>query len=177
VKQLESGITNIDYLDFRNSFLESKQYSNKSILNNELKKMLFENIKIQNFQEVVRISKEMLSVDYTSFFAHLFLAQGYNMLGDSINQKKYSSISAGLLKSILQSGDGKTCETGWHVTQVDEEYFLLNLLGVEVKKQSLIRGTKNSCDQMEGKGRDGLDHSYFFEINKVLEMETKMFSK
>ena len=119
----------------------------------------------------------MLSLDYTSLYALKFLSQTYGILGDTIKRNQYQEIEIGLLKSIINSGDAKTCETGWHVIKIEEEYFILNVLGIQVKSQSLIHEKKNSCDKMEGKDQKGQDHTFFFEINKVWELETKMFKK
>lgn len=175
VEQLEGGDLNIDYTDFRNSFLDSKQFSNKSTNYDSLKKEVYNMIKDKNYQSVINTTKAMLSIDYTSMFAHKYLQQTYRIIGDTVNQKKYHDIEFGLLYSITKSGDGKTCETGWHITQIEEEYFILNMIGAQLKKQSLIIGGSNSCDKMDVKTEKGESKTYYFEVNKVLEQEEKMF--
>jgi len=177
VGQLESGQTNIDYADFRNSFLESKQFADMDLSYDKLKPQVFSAIKNSNYQDVIRLTKAMLSMDYTSMFAHKFLQQTYGILGDTLNQKKYHDIEFGLLNSIINSGDGKSCETGWHVTQIEEEYFILNMMGAQLQSQSISHSRKNACDNMVVKMEDGQINTYFFEANKVFEMESKMFGK
>jgi hypothetical protein len=177
VKQLENGKTNIDYTDFRNSFLESKQFAKKRGNYDSLKRLVYTEIKNKNYSEVIVLTKEMLSIDYTSMFAHKYLQQTYKILGDTANRSKYHDIEFGLLYSITNSGDGKTCETGWHVIQIEEEYFILNMIGANLQSQSLDREEKNSCDKMTVKTEGGATQTYYFEINKVLEMEMKMFEK
>lgn len=177
VKQLENGESDIDYTDFRNSFLESKQFSEKGNNYDSLKKQVFAEIKNKNYQGVIRVTKAMLSIDYTSIFAHTYLQQTYKILGDTLNQKKYHDIEFGLLYSIIKSGDGKTCETGWHVTQIEEEYFIINMMGAQLQKQSISNSEKNNCDKMEVMTEDGETKTYYFEANKVFEMESKMFGK
>jgi hypothetical protein len=177
VRQLENGKTDIDFTDFRNSFLESKQFDKKSTNYDSLKKQVYTEIKNKNYKEVVRLTKAMLTIDYTSMFAHKYLQQTYKILGDTLNKNKYHDIEFGLLYSITRSGDGKTCETGWHVTQIEEEYFILSMLGAEFQSQSISSGGKNTCDKMIVKTDDGETKTYFFEANKVFEMEKKMFRK
>ena len=177
VKQLEEGITDINYVDFRDSYLKSKQFGIKGSAYDSLKKQVYSEIKLKNYQEVIRLTKAMLSIDYTSFFAHKYLQQTYKILGDTINRNKYHDIEFGLLLSITKSGDGKTCETGWHVIQIEEEYFILNMLGAELQTQSLISSGKNMCDKMVIKNDKGEIMTYYFEINKVIEMENKLFKK
>ena len=179
VKQLESGETDIDYADFRNSFLESKQFSNKHRqVYDSLKKEVYNKIKDKNYNEVINLTKAMLSIDYTSMFAHMYLQKTYNILGDTLNRNKYHDIEFGLINSIVKSGDGETCATGWHVTQIEEEYFIINVvLGADFQNQSISNGGKNACDKMVVKTDEGQAKTYYFEANKVFEMEQKAFGK
>ncbi|AHJ96673.1 DUF4919 domain-containing protein [Hymenobacter swuensis] len=177
VKQLEGSNINIDYTDFRNSFLDSKQFSRKGKNYDTLKKQVYAETKNKNYQAVVSLTQEMLSIDYTSMFAHKYLQQTYKILGDTVNQKKYHDIEFGLLYSITRSGDGKTCETGWHVTQIEEEYFILNMIGAQLQTQSTSSGGKNACDKMVVKTEGGEIKTYYFEANKVFEQERKLLEK
>jgi hypothetical protein len=81
------------------------------------------------------------------------------------------------LYSITRSGDGKTCETGWHVTQIEEEYFILSLTGAQLQTQSISSGAKNACDKMVVRTEEGETKTFFFEANKVFEQERKLFGK
>ena len=179
VKQLESGTTDIDYTDFRNSFLESEQFSNKhSQVYDSLKKEIYNKIKDNNFNAVIDLTKAMLSIDYTSMFAHMYLQKTYQILGDTANRNKYHDIEFGLINSIIKSGDGKTCKTGWHVTQIEEEYFIIHVvLDADFQEQAISSGGKNTCDKMVLKTADGELVTYYFEANKVFEMEQRMFGK
>ncbi|UAY53370.1 DUF4919 domain-containing protein [Ferruginibacter albus] len=176
VKQLENGDLAIDYTDFRHSFLESKQFSQKGTAYDSLKELVYTAIKSKNYRDVINETRSMLSIDYTSMFAHKYLQQTYKILGDTINQKKYHDIEFGLLRSITRSGDGNTCETGWHVTQIEEEYFILNMLGDRLQQQSISSGGKNTCDKMDVT-EDGKTKTYYFEANKVFEQERKLLEK
>jgi Domain of unknown function (DUF4919) len=177
VKQLESGKTDIDYVDFRNSFLESSQFRRKSTSYDSLNKQVYTEIKNSNYKEVIRLTKAMLSIDYTSLFAHKYLQQTYKIIGDTTNRNKYHNIEFGLLYSITKSGDGSTCETGWHVIQIEEEYFILNMIGADLQKQGISSAGKNTCDKMVVKTEEGETRTYYFEANKVFEMEQKSLEK
>lgn len=177
VQQLENDKLDIDYADFRNSFLKSKQFEKKGTNYDNLKKQVYVEIKNKNYQEIIRLTKSMLSIDYTSMFAHKYLQQTYKILGDTANQIKYHDIEFGLLNSIIKSGDGKTCKTGWHVTQIEEEYFILNMIGEEFQEQSISSEGKNACDKMIVKTEEGETRTYYFEANKVFKQEQKLFGK
>ena len=109
----------------------------------------------------------MLSIDYTDMEAHKSLHQTYKILGDMPNSKKYHDIEFGLLNSIIKKGDGKTCQTAWPVIQINEEYFILEMLGAKLQKQS-IDNTGGACDKMEVQTDQG-KAIYYFEISKVFK--------
>jgi len=175
VKSLEEGNLDIDYADFRQSFIDSKQFALKGTKYDSLKREISVAIKERNYNKVIEVTKAMLSIDYTSMYAHKFLQQTYKIQGDTINRNKYHDIEFGLLNSIMKSGDGKSCETGWHVTQIEEEYFILYILGGTFKSQSISSSSKNMCDKMVVRMENGEEETFFFEANKVFEKERKLF--
>jgi hypothetical protein len=171
VKALESGKTDIDYKSFRESFIESKQFkiaSEKSTIFRELTNALHKQMSESEFDSVISTTKKMLSIDYTNMKAHKVLRQTYRIVGDSINEEKYKTIQFGLLTSIVNNGDGKSCENGWSVIQVSEEYFILDMLGVELSKQS-IDNNDGICDRMEVVDENGEKKVYYFEISNVFK--------
>ena len=178
VKNLELGKTDIDYKKFRESFIQSEQFKiamkQKTKLNN-LKKEMYEKMANSEIDGVIGITKKILSIDYTNMTAQKVLRQSYKIIGDTINAKKYKVIQFGLLKSIVRNRDGKTCETGWSVIQISEEYFILEMLDAIVIKQSIVN--KNEiCDKMEVE-INGEKKTYYFEISKVFEGREKLKEK
>lgn len=170
VQQLEAGQLDIDFQDFRFSFLESQQFKvakDKSSDFDKLEKELYKHVNKSNYLKIITITMQMLSIDYTSMIAHKMLRQTYEQLGDTINAEKYKTIQFGLLKSIVRHGDGKTAETAWPVIQIDEEYFILRMLGAKLMKQELV-GNQNLCDRMTVT-EEGETKVYYFNVDKVFE--------
>ncbi len=171
VQTLENGKTDIDYGSFRESFIESKQFkiaSKKRAEFRELKKEMYKQMSESEYDSIIVTTKKMLSIDYTSMKAHKILRQTYKIIGDTINAKKYKAIQFGLLKSIVNNGDGKSCKTGWPVIQVSEVYFILEMLGVELSKQD-IDNNGGVCDRMEVVDEKGEKKVYYFEISNVFK--------
>ena len=169
VRQLEAGETNINYRDFRDSFLESEQSKvagEKTAVLDSLRKTMHELMKKAKYTDIVAIAKKMLSIDYTDIEAHKILQQTYKILRDAANQQKYHDIEFGLLNSIVNNGDGKTSQTAWPVIQVTEEYFILEMLGAKLLKQSI--DSNGPCDRMEVQTDEG-KKVYYFEISKVFK--------
>lgn len=170
IRKLEAGETEIDYQDFRFSFIESEQFkiaSKKASEFVDLKKEMYSQMDKKNYDSIITITKKMLSIDYTSMIAHKILRQTYKIVGDTVNAAKYKTIQFGLLNSIVKKGDGKSCESAWPVIQISEEYFILEMLDATLKKQS-IDNDGGLCDKMEVKV-DGKKRIYYFETSKVFE--------
>jgi hypothetical protein len=170
VEKLEAGQTNINYREFRESFLESEQFKvvarQKPDLGT-LREAMHELMKKSKYAEVVDVAKKMLSIDYTDMEAHKVLQQTYKILGDTLNRDKYHDIEFGLLNSIVKGGDGKTCQTSWPVIQVTEEYFILDVMGAKLLKQS-VDNSGGPCDKMEVETDRG-KAVYYFDISKVFQ--------
>jgi hypothetical protein len=172
IKRMESGDTNIDYRKFRESFIESKQFivaSAEKKTFDSLKKEMYAQMKESNYPEILAITKAMLSINYTSLLAHKILRQTYKIIGDTINAKKYHDIQFGLLHSIVDNGNGKTCETSWPVIEISEEYFILEMINAKLLTQTL----EGHCDKMEVQVDDN-KKTYYFEISKVFEGYKKL---
>jgi hypothetical protein len=175
IKKLEAGETNIDYQDFRFSFLKSEQFTiaqSKLKEFDSLKRQMYVQMNAANHQEVIQITKKLLSIDYTDMKAHKILRQTYKIIGDTVNAAKYKTIQFGLMNSILQKGDGRSCETAWPVIQVEEEYFILEMVGAKLNGQTLVEDG-GICDKMEFKA-EGKNKTYFFEVSKVFEGYKKL---
>jgi hypothetical protein len=170
VKQLEAGQTNINYTEFRESFLESEQFKAASKQKSDLstlRKEMHELMQKSKSAELIDVMKKMLSIDYTDIEAHKILHQTYKILGNTPHSKKYHDIEFGLLNSIIKKGNGKTCQTAWPVIQINKEYFILQMLGAKLQKQS-VDNTGGLCDKMEVQTDKG-NKTYYFEISKVFK--------
>lgn len=179
VKILENGKTNIDYKSFRESFIESEQFKIASKNSSEfrnLKKEMYRQMSESKYDSIIITTKKMLSIDYTSMTAHKTLRRTYEILGDTINANKYKAIQFGLLMSIVNSGDGKSCETGWSVIQVPEEYFILEMLGVKLSKQN-IDNDGGICDRIEVVDENDKKKVYYFEISNVFKGRENLKNK
>lgn len=175
VKKLEAGQTDIDYQDFRFSFIESEQFKVANVKSTELdslKKEMYLQMNKSNYQELIKVTKQILSIDYTSMIAHKILRQTYKIVGDTINAAKYKTIQFGLLNSIVKNGDGKTCSTAWPVIQIEEEYFILEMIEAKLIQQS-INNDGGLCDKMDVKV-DGKKKTYYFETRKIFEGYKKL---
>ena len=62
-------------------------------------------------------------------------------LGDSTAWRQMRGRQEDILDVIISSGDGETPESAFHVIAIEHEYEVLNRLGLEVEKDSLVSPT------------------------------------
>jgi hypothetical protein len=127
----------------------------------------------KDYDKIIKLAEHALSAYPFDLRPMNYLAYIYHLKGDEINAKKMAIRFNKILGIILSSGNGLTCETGFHVISVSDEYMLLNTLKLKVKAQSLT----GNCDYMSfEKGMYKVDGLYF-NIEKILKNEMEHFKK
>lgn len=171
VKKLEAGDTTVNYAQFRNSFLASKQFrakEQKKALYDSLQRTVGKLLETENYDGIISSMKGMLAIDYTSLFAHKYISQAYNMKGDSKNAEKHRLIEEGLLRSIIKSGDGNGCSSSWKVIQNEEQYFVVYMLGSTYLDQKLYESGEKRCNAITVREKTGTETTYYFDLTLVM---------
>jgi len=170
--------TSVDFHALRFTYLKSAARQRAGGLGGEdmLKQKMLDAAKAGDDSRVRDAAEALLSVKYVDLNGQAYLSRACQRLHDAACAAQSDFVARGLVRSIFDSGDGKTCKTGWEVAAVDEEYFILSVLGAAPKSQSLAAGSP-SCDVLETTGKDGSDATYFFRIDAVLEDEMSMFKR
>lgn len=123
-------------------------------------------IKLEKAAETCPLSIEIyrrLADGYAVFISSTNNAEYKEKLG--ILEKRFRTISEGLLKSIVASGDGKSPKTAYKVISIPEEYMALWYLGLASGNQSLSTEEGITCDVFEVKNRrDGEKSKVYFDI-------------
>ncbi|MCD0471578.1 DUF4919 domain-containing protein [Flavobacterium sp. JAS] len=128
-----------------------------------------EKLETQDHDEIIKLANHSLS-DFPFDLRQLnFLTYIYHLKGDDKSSDLASLKFHNIMNAIFSSGDGKQCETGFHVILVEHEYVMLNVFEIESKSQSLV----DNCDYLSfEKGKYNVDGIYF-NIEKMLENESK----
>lgn len=128
-------------------------------------------LETSDYDEIIKLAEHSLSEFPFDLSQLNYLAYIYHLKGDENAAKITSFKFHSIINAIFSSGDGKTCESGFHVLLVDHEYVLLKLFDVESESQALV----GNCDYLSfEKGKYKVDGIYF-NIEKMLENETKSF--
>ena len=106
--------------------------------------------------------------------ALLYRASVSNMAKDPKSVAKYSHMFIMLCQAVLQSGDGETDSTAYHVATVADEYTLMwYMMEVNPERQIL---TSTMCDLINATTKSGRKIDIYFDVQLVLALERRMFS-
>ena len=110
----------------------------------------------------------ILAADYVDIDAHLVADVCSRQLGDTATADLHRMTAHGLLRSILQSGDGKSPDSAYTVIAVAEEYSLLGLLHLKLTRQSLVSQQNHAYDRMDVTDADGKGDTVFFNVDRPM---------
>jgi len=80
--------------------------------------------------------------------------------------KKVMQRFHGVIGAIFSTGDGRKCETAFHVISPSHEYVILNILRFKMKSQALT----GDCDYLELVENDRNINGIYFNIKKLFEI-------
>src|ERR1035441_4872635 len=82
------------------------------------------------FAKAVEIAERLISQGFVNIEAHADCVKAYEAIHDAAKSKFHLDVATALMRSILDSGDGKAKETAFEVISDREEYATLVALGL-----------------------------------------------
>jgi len=148
--KVKSGDLSADFKRLRISYVGSPE-SQKAKDTDKQRQEMISAINSKDFPKVLKNADVVLDNDYSDMDAHFAEYMAYRELGDAKQADFHRSVFQGLVKSILDSGDGKSIKTAYVVASVHEEYVILRVLGLERSGQSLHHDHGHSYDALDAK--------------------------
>ena len=128
---------------------------------------MFAALNAEEFDLALESAEKILAKNFVEMNAQFAAYVANRELGHGDKATFHKFVFDGLVKSITASGDGKTAETAFVVISTDEEYVLLNFLGLRPSGQSLITRNGHSFDRMTAlNSKTNETVVYFFNIDK-----------
>jgi len=167
--------TDTDFHALRFAWLNSaaRKRQSEMTLGNVIKEMMAA-AQANDHGKVRDKAVELLSAQYTDMRGHLYLSHACDLLKDAPCAEQARFVALGLMQSIMSSGDGKSCDTGWDAALISEEYALLSFMGLQMQRQALVSG-QHPCDAMTAKNEKGESVTYFFKIDRIMADEMDRF--
>ena len=129
--------------------------------------------KARDYKLSLKLAEKLIAAGFPNIEAHAACAEAYAALNDPEKAKFHHAITAGLIQSILSTGDGKTKETAFEVIGTYEERIVMTVLGLPpFGRQGLIPGKPHSYDVLEvDDPKTGNKVSVYFNIDAFYPMK------
>jgi hypothetical protein len=152
--RVQSGDLSIDFKQLRFSYMESpERHAAKDT--DKQKKEMFEAIKKKDYKKAIQNADVVLESEFVDLDAHQVEQIAHGELREEEKAGFHKAVVQGLLRSIMDSGDGKSAETAYVVISVHEEYIVLQVLGLRPGGQSVLHKDGHSYDLLEPSDAEG----------------------
>jgi hypothetical protein len=168
LESLKAGNTNIDYTRLRTSYMDSPEYKGaKDTL--EAQQAMLAALNAEDYPTALKKAEEVLASVYVNIDAHFVAYIANKQMGAADRAAFHHAVFAGLVDSILKSGDGRSPKTAWVVISVDEEYAVFRVLGMRPRSQSVLNSDGHNYDQMKVTDENGAEHTFYFNVDIPFE--------
>jgi uncharacterized protein DUF4919 len=123
-----------------------------------------------DYEGALHKGQEIIQHNIANGDGHFLVMVSLKHLGRQEETAREKLIVDQILQSILRSGDGKTADTAWFTVSTSEEYFVIRLLGLRPKSQSLVKNGAHSFDEMTVGGEDGKETTLWFNTDTDIEL-------
>lgn len=130
--------------------------------------------KNHDFKKMAAAADAVLKSNYADLDGHYFAKIAAKELGKPELEEFHRWVEMGLLKSLRSSGDGQSPETAMKVISVDEEYFILRIMGQMPGRQALSTCAGSPCDIMTTTDPESKQqHRWYFDVEIPMKHEAE----
>ena len=166
LEKLKKGERTVDFKELRLSYTETKEYSPYGN-DRDARKAMFAAMNSKDWDEALKQSAKILDKNYVDLNGHFGAYVAHREKGDADKADFHKFVFQGLIDSILKPGDGKSTEKALVVISTDEEYVILNFLGLRPAGQALLNVEGHSYDKMTAVDpKTNETFEFYFNIDK-----------
>lgn len=170
----DTTLTIVDYRHLYYGYIFQKEYQPYWRFSEEDKLIKFyrsKEISEKDYDKIIELASHSIKEFPFDLRQLNFLGYIYRLKGNEEMSLKISQRFHGTFAAIMSTGDGKTCETGYHVISVSHEYVFLNLFEFTMTSQALT----GDCDYLSvEKDQRNIDGVYF-NIKKLRNKNLESF--
>jgi hypothetical protein len=166
LERARKGDKTVDFKALRLAYTETDQYHPYGS-DRESRQKMFAALNEKDYAHALEFAEKILAGNFLDLNGQFGSFVAHRELGNADKAAHHKFLFEGLVNSVQNSGDGKTTKTAFVVISTDEEYVLLNWLGLRATSQSLIREDDHNFDLMQAVNRETNETvSYYFNIDK-----------
>lgn len=174
--KVKGGDTAIDYKALRLAAAGSSQFAAMTV-DSKLRLRLIDAVKAKKFDEITKLSQEIMKVNFLDMNAHVYAATAYQAIKDKKKADFHQAVYVGLINSIVNSADGESMKTAYQVISLDEITSVLNAYELQKTQQETVSqdGRTYMLVTATDKATGGTSKVYFNVdlVAKTLEKITK----
>jgi len=166
LKNVISKSPDADFLKLRMAYTNTKMYAPYSLDTHSLQKKAFQKINEKKFEECLEISNDIVKLNYTNLGGQ-YLSMVCNFKLERNEDGKYHRyVLNGLINSIANNGDGRSVKTAYTTISTGELKTFIQMMGLEIKRQSLRNSNGKAFDVMAVKDpKTGEEFNLYFDIS------------
>jgi hypothetical protein len=131
---------------------------------------VFQELDAQKNDEALAGARRIIDHNMTNPEGHLLAMAALQRLGKDEYSKNERAIVTAILKSITDTGDGKSPATAWVTVDPSEEYFVIStIFGAEPKAQALVQQNGHAYDRMTITDQDNKEQVLWFNTDASME--------
>jgi hypothetical protein len=170
----DTTLTIVDYRHLYYGYIFQQNYKPYWVSSAEEKLVKYfksEKIDEKDYGKIIELANQ--SIDEFPFDLRQlnFMGYIYHLKGDKEMSLKVNRRFHGIFGAIMSTGDGKTCETAYHVISVSHEYVFLNLFHFTMTSQSFT----GDCDYLSLKKDQRNIDGVYFNIKKLMAKNLENF--
>ena len=173
VQRVRSGDQTVDLNELRLTAGEAGIQSNANA-----RDKLMRVARSHDFKEMAKAADAVLKSNYTDLEGHYFARIAAKQMGKPELEEFHHWVEMGLLKSLRSSGDGQSPITAMKVISIDEEYFILHMMGQTLRKQASGTCAGAPCDIMTVTDEESKQqHKWYFNVEIPMKQMAEALEK
>lgn len=168
-KRVEQADSTVDFTQLRLAYTKTSEYDPYDTKTQDIRSEMDAAFNSKDYSNAADLANKLLKRDPLQTDAYVVLDISYEQMGDTSKSRFHHYVANGLIQSVLASGTGHSRNSAFQVISTDEEYIVLNYLGVKLVRQALVEEKDHSFDVMTVHGADN-DSTYDLYFNIDLQM-------
>jgi hypothetical protein len=167
-----------DFTKMRLAFTKSPHYSPSGTPLENKRELSETYYGKKDYTKALEIGKQILDINFLCPETHMICALSYEKLKDSKKAEYHEYVVIGIVDSIIGSGNGKNMQKAFKVITIQEEYFLLSILGLKNQSKRLVNEDNHFFDVFKVKNnKTGEVSEVFFNVDILFDAYAKKFPK
>jgi hypothetical protein len=170
----DTTLTIVDYRHLYYGYIFQKEYQPYWKSSEEEKLVKFyrsKKISEKDYDKIIELASHSINEFPFDLRQMNFMGYIYHLKGEEEMSLKVNRRFHGIFGAIMSTGDGKSCETSFHVISVSHEYVFLNFFQFTMTSQALT----GDCDYLSfEKDQRNVDGVYF-NVKKLMDKNLESF--